>query len=101
MLGPVLDEDPVIPGSYDLEVSSPGLERRLRLDRDFASVVGEEVKLKLVQSIEGVGANVTGRLDGVENESLLLTVSGKKVVVPISNIKRAHRVWRFEKERKN
>src|SRR5687767_6805867 len=60
LLGPVLEADPMIPGAFDLEVSSPGLDRRLRLDKDFEQVVGEEVKLKLIERIESIGANLTG-----------------------------------------
>ncbi len=46
------DEDPVT-SSYTLEVSSPGLERKLRRPRHFAKSVGREVKVKTRREIEG------------------------------------------------
>ncbi len=46
------DADPM-PGKYTLEVSSPGLERRLRTPEHFASAVGEQVSIKLGPHVEG------------------------------------------------
>lgn len=48
-----LDEDDPVSGSYTLEVSSPGLERRLRTPEHFAGAVGEKVTVKLVPQAEG------------------------------------------------
>lgn len=42
-----LDEDDPIPGKYTLEVSTPGLERRLRRSDHFLGAIGESVKVKL------------------------------------------------------
>lgn len=57
-----LDEADPIPGHYTLEVSSPGLERRLRTPRHFAGAVGEEVKVKLTATAAEGGER---RLGGV------------------------------------
>lgn len=46
----VLDEQDPIPGKYLLEVSSPGLERPLKKDRDFLRFAGNMVELKLVKA---------------------------------------------------
>lgn len=97
-IGTVLDgAEDLIPGGYDLEVSSPGLDRRLRLRSDFQSVVGEQVKLKLTESLEGKGANVTGRLLKVSDDNVTVEVSGEERTVPFDKIKRANRVWVFNK----
>jgi ribosome maturation factor RimP len=50
---PVLDKEDPIPGSYLLEVSSPGLERTLKKDRDFVRFAGNWVEIKLHQPIDG------------------------------------------------
>lgn len=99
ILGPIIEADELVPGAYDLEVSSPGLDRRLRLPSDFEKVVGEEVKLKLVERIESLGANLTGKLVRVDGDVITLSTQGKEVPVPLSQIKRASRVFHFEKKR--
>lgn len=51
-LSDLLDEKDFIPDAYVLEVSSPGLGRQLKKDRDFERSLGAEVELKLYQAIE-------------------------------------------------
>jgi ribosome maturation factor RimP len=58
-----LDEADPIAGAYTLEVSSPGLERRLRTPRHFARAVGESVKIKLTASA-GTARGGERRLEG-------------------------------------
>jgi ribosome maturation factor RimP len=48
-----LDLEGFDPGPYELEVSSPGLERQLRSARDFERRVGQKVKVKLTAPVEG------------------------------------------------
>lgn len=97
LLGPVLDSEEMIPGRYELEVSSPGLDRRLRLSEDFERVVGEEVKLKLVEKIETLGANLTGKLLKAEGDTITVFTQGKEVPVALPKIKRANRVWQYKR----
>ena len=51
--GAVLDEKDLIPDNYMLEVSSPGLDRVLKKDKDFIRYAGEEVDVKLFAPLEG------------------------------------------------
>ena len=92
-LGDVLDAVEGIPGMYDLEVSSPGLDRRLRLASDFQGAVGSDVKLKLVESIPGLGANVAGRLEAVEGGALRVLSQKKEWPIPLAQVVRANVVW--------
>lgn len=48
-----LDLEGFTPGPYTLEVSSPGVERPLRTSAEFARKVGEKVKVKTVEPVEG------------------------------------------------
>ena len=48
-----LDEHDPIPVSYTLEVSSPGIERRLKKDKHYKRYIGERVKVKLFSPMEG------------------------------------------------
>lgn len=51
-LSDLLDQEDFIPDAYILEVSSPGLGRQLKKDKDFARSLGKEVEVKLYKAIE-------------------------------------------------
>ncbi len=65
-VGALLDVEDPLPGSYTLEVSSPGFDRRLRTQAHFERFVGERVRIELRDAREG-RRNFTGRLTGVES----------------------------------
>jgi ribosome maturation factor RimP len=90
-ISPVLDER--IPGAYDLEVSSPGLDRRLRLRSDFEQAVGQDVKLKLVEKLPGRGANLTGKLLKVDKDEVFVAVGREEVPVPLALVVQSVRLW--------
>ena len=52
-LSDLLDQEDFIDESYILEVSSPGLGRPLRKDKDFRRSIGEEVEIRLYQAVDG------------------------------------------------
>jgi len=88
-----LDHVDPIPGHYTLEVSSPGLERNLRLPRHFAREVGKTVAVRLSNAVQGE-RRVTGVL--VEAGSEAFTVreeSGAERVVPYMDVDRARTVF--------
>lgn len=78
--GALLDEKDLIPDNYMLEVSSPGLDRVLKKDKDFIRYTGEDVDVKLFAPLEGTKTKaLTARLDGLaEDGGLLLTPEGGK-----------------------
>lgn len=51
-LSELLDKEDFIPDSYILEVSSPGLGRQLKKDKDFKRSIGEEVEVKLYKPLQ-------------------------------------------------
>lgn len=65
-LNDLLDEADVIKGKYLFEVSSPGLDRPLKTDRDFERYQGEDVEVHLYAPADG-GKIFTGKLKGREN----------------------------------
>ncbi|MEK7700716.1 MAG: ribosome maturation factor RimP [candidate division NC10 bacterium] len=73
-IGDVLDAAAVIEGAYDLEVSSPGLDRQLRKDREFRWAVGRPVRCWLAG-----GQEVRGRLAVVEPGRLVLERDGERM----------------------
>jgi ribosome maturation factor RimP len=76
-LGDLLDAERVIEGAYDLEVSSPGLDRQLRKDREFRWAVGKRVRCWLAG-----GEEHFGRLAEVAPERLVLDRDGERVELP-------------------
>ncbi len=71
-LSDLLDEEDFIPDSYILEVSSPGLGRQLKKEKDFARSLGEEVEVKLYQAVNRQ-KEFTGILEGYDDEKLILS----------------------------
>src|SRR2546428_7276268 len=73
-IGDVLDAAALIEGGYDLEVSSPGLDRLLRKEREYHWAVGRQVRCWLAG-----GAEVRGRLAAVPPERVVLDRGGGRV----------------------
>ena len=70
-LGEILDKESVIEGSYILEMSSPGLDRVLKKDRDFEREVGKKIDVALYAPIDGK-KNFTGVLEYRDKDFLKL-----------------------------
>jgi ribosome maturation factor RimP len=90
-----LDENDPIPGRFTLDVSSPGLERRLRTPTHFQSTVGEVVTLRELRDGE-----TTRRLEGtvVSVDETAVTLDDHeqgRVTVPFARIERARTVFEW------
>lgn len=71
--GALLDEEDLIPDNYMLEVSSPGLDRVLKKDKDFIRYTGSDVDVKLFAPLEGTKVKAfTAKLLGLSEEGALL-----------------------------
>ena len=70
-LSPVLDKEDPIPQEYLLEVSSPGLERRLTRPEHFAAFVGKPVRARLIRPLENGLRELTGVLLRAEEDGTL------------------------------
>lgn len=103
--GTVLDVEDLIPGAeYTLEVSSPGLERKLLRPADYARFTGSVVKLQTFTAIEN-NRHFTGRLATFDGTQLTLDLSAIKqkgkakktltiqtVTIPLANVEKANLV---------
>ena len=95
-LSAILDVEDPIEGSYVLEVSSPGVERRLHKPADYGRFAGHKVRLILKQPPEG-RRQVAGRLEGLENGLVRVTVEdGKTLAVAHENVERANLVFEWK-----
>jgi len=90
-LGRLLDEGDVIPGdSYTLEVSSPGLERKLSKPRDFERVVGKKIRVSLREPMDGM-KSFDGKLTAFADGTLdVETASGHLVHFPLEQVQKAN-----------
>lgn len=89
-----LDEIDPIPGSYSLEVSSPGLDRPLKKPADYERFAGRLVKLKTYAPIDG-RKNWKGALLGLDGGDVRVEVDGVEYAVPLKMIARANLVPEF------
>jgi ribosome maturation factor RimP len=90
------DLDPV-PGRYTLEVSSPGVERRLRTPAHFARAVGETVSVRTQPGSRGV-RRVEGRLNGSDDSGFVLEgpeVPGGTLRLGYDEVERARTVFEW------
>ena len=95
-----LDVSDPMPNKYTLEVSSPGLERKLRTHAHFEGAKGEIVGVKLAPHVEG-DRRFKGRLNSVSNESISLeNESGEVVEISLNDISKARTLFLWKQDRK-
>jgi ribosome maturation factor RimP len=95
-VGLYLDQADLIAHAYTLEVSSPGVERRLRKAVDFERFRGREVRVELRCKLEG-RRRLRGRIRNVEEGRVCLEEGpGQAVSFPLSQLKHAHLVVDFD-----
>jgi len=100
--GTILDVEDVMPGAYTLEVSSPGLDRKLVKAADFARFTGSRIKLMTRQPVDN-NRHFEGRLESFQDGRLTLDLSvashksrkkmgdaaGKRVEIEFANVEKA------------
>ena len=79
------------------EVSSPGLDRPLRRERDFARFVGESARIRLNDGVEG-RRNFHGTLRAAKDGRVEIACDGRSYEIPIDDIVRANLVPDWERE---
>jgi ribosome maturation factor RimP len=103
--GTILDVEDVMPGSYTLEVSSPGLDRKLIKAADFNRFTGSRLKLTTRQPVDN-NRHFEGRLESFKDGRLTLdlseashksrkkmgAVAGEKIEIDFANVERANLV---------
>ncbi len=87
--GRSLDVEDIISSSYTLEVSSPGLTRPLKTERDFTKYLRRLVKVKTVDPIEN-RRQFKGRLLRVSENGVEIQVEGRIFRIPFSNVAKAN-----------
>ncbi len=90
----LLEASDAMPGAYQLEVSSPGLDRVLGREKDFIAAISQEVKLRTRRPIEG-RKRYRGRLVSLESGVLKVKVDGEEVLIPIEEVEKANSIYEF------
>jgi len=89
-----LDASDVVRPPYTLEVSSPGLDRILGREKDFAAACGAEVKIETRHPIDG-RRRFRGELVAFENGRVRVRVDGKPFEIEFADVAKANQVYHF------
>ncbi len=84
----LLDIEDFVDQAYNLEVSSPGLNRPLKSMTDFQRFTGRKAKIKTIEPIAGEHVFI-GRIKKTEGETIILEVGRREVAMPFSQVARA------------
>lgn len=93
-LSPALDAEDLVAGSYDLEVSTPGMERPLQREQDFQRFAGCDVKIK----VYGMDSRrrLRGKLLGCRDGLVEVENAQGRHTIPMEDVERANLVLDFE-----
>lgn len=80
-----LDAEYVIDHRYTLEVSSPGLDRPLKTERDFERVLGRELDVDTYEPVVDK-RHIAGKLIGIEPDAIEVVSSGARIRIPRAKI---------------
>jgi len=103
----MLDVENIVPGDmYNLEVSTPGLDRHLKKKWHFEKAVGKKVYVQLSKSLGALGATedkgmlsmkkFEDLLVGVEGDNLQFEIRKQKITVPFSAVEKAKLVFEYK-----
>ncbi len=94
-IGDLIDVREIIAHEYVLEISSPGVNRPLKKEKDFIWARGKRVKVKMVTPVNG-RRNFTGYLKNFEDGTLYIEAEGTLVALPWVEVDKANLVYEFD-----
>jgi ribosome maturation factor RimP len=87
-LSALLDVEDPIPSAYDLEVSSPGIDRPLTRAKDYARFAGHEARIETRSAIDG-RRRFRGRILGLEQDRVRIAAEEGEAAIPLGEIQKA------------
>ncbi len=94
-LSAVLDVEDAIAPAYSLEVSSPGLNRPLKKESDFARFIGKKAKIRTRRPVGDTRRNFSGTLVAVAEGKVKIDVGDQVCEVPVAEVEKANLVYEF------
>ncbi len=94
----LLEEINIQKGTYELIVSSPGIERMLKTSRHYEISIHELIKVKLIEPINDQYV-IYGTLIKVQGENIYLNIEDNEINIPINNIKKSRIVFNKFKQK--
>ena len=92
-----LDATVAITAPYRLEVSSPGLDRTLAREKDFAAACGSIVRIETRRPLDG-RRRFRGRLVGFEDGVARVDIDGHVVEIPFADVEKANTIYEFTRD---
>lgn len=89
------DIDKIIDEKFFLEISSPGVERPLKKEKDYIRFTGNKIKVSLKHKLND-NKNFEGILEKFENETVMLDTGKEKLEIPFKEIRKANLVYEFK-----
>jgi ribosome maturation factor RimP len=87
-----IDAEDIFEGSYTLEVSSPGLDRRVRYPDDFNRFAGRQIRIKTHTRVDGSN-NISGILLGMQGDAVAIKRGESTVLIELDNIDHANLIY--------
>ena len=94
-IGELIDVKDILQHEYVLEVSSPGLDRPLKKEKDFLGSIGKRIKIKMLEPVNG-RRNFTGYLQDFNNGTLALDEENQVIFLSFQAVEKANLVYDFE-----
>ncbi|MDX1341241.1 MAG: ribosome maturation factor RimP [Reinekea sp.] len=91
----VMDVEDPISGNYNLEVSSPGMDRPLFNLEQYAAYIGEWVEIKLRYAFEG-RRNFKGVITGIEDGDVTIVADNEEFLLPLESIDKGRIIPNFK-----
>ncbi len=95
----LLDAEDLLDQAYELEISSPGLERPLRQAWHFSKALGQSVQVKLTEPLSSPEGrkikSLRGVLTDLQGENLVLQGEGQTWTLPMSSVQKANTLFVF------
>ncbi|MBI4412006.1 MAG: ribosome maturation factor RimP [Deltaproteobacteria bacterium] len=85
----IIEVENIVPARYDLEVSSPGINRSLKQKKHFEQVVGKVIRVKTRVPLNN-RQNYKGLLKSVNETELVVEIDRKDFVIPLGQIEKAN-----------
>lgn len=90
----MLDEADIIKDQYFLEISSPGVERHIRKDKQLEEHIGKDINVRLFKPIDKQ-KELTGTLQKFDDEQVVLLINEEEITINRENISSMKRAYKW------